>query len=213
VRGVVVGFDPSGEGPGGEAVELGGSRHVERLVRAKLVELLAEGVELALLEGQAAGGRDRGLPLEGAMNALVDGVLLRPAGLDELGVDAELDEPDGEGGETSQGAGGEGDAVVGADAVGQTELLEEPGEVHLGELKGDGRVGVDAEEEAGGEIADGEGEAVGAVSEAELTLVIGGPDVVGALGRGLGTAWVSATEAAPGAGETFTEEDAAGGGG
>ena len=118
MRGVVVGFDPSGEGPSGGTVELGGPLHVERLVGAKLVELEAEGVELALLEGQAAGGRDRGLPLEGAMNALVDGVLLRPAGLDELGIDAELDEPDGEGGEPGQGAGGEGRAVVGSDAVG-----------------------------------------------------------------------------------------------
>jgi hypothetical protein len=115
-------------------------------MRAELVELLAEVVELVLLGREAAGGRDGGIPLEGSMHAFVDGVLLGAARLDELGVDAELDEPDGEGGETSQGAGGEGDAVVGADAVGQAEPLEQAGEVLLGEFKGDGWVGVDAEQ-------------------------------------------------------------------
>src|SRR3989304_1640506 len=55
--------------------------------------------------------------------------------------------------------------------------------------------------------------AVLAVLEAELALVVGSPDVVGALGRALGTAWVSAAEAALGAGKAFSEEDAANGGG
>jgi len=87
--------------------------------------------------------------------------MLWPAGLEELGVDAELDEPDGELGEAGQGAGGEGDAVVGADPVGETVRLKEPGEVLLGHLKRDGGVGVDAKEVAGSQIADGEGEAVG----------------------------------------------------
>jgi len=117
------------------------------------------------------------------------------------GVVAELDQPDGEGREASQGGGGERHAVVGADAVGETVLLEELGEVLLGQFKGDGRAGVDAQDEAGGEIGDGEGEAVVGVPEAELALVVGGPIVVGAVGDGLGGTWMSATEAAPGADE------------
>src|SRR3972149_6010477 len=61
-------------------------------------------------------------------------------------------------------------------------------------------------------MGNGEREAVLAVLEAELALVVGRPNVVGALGDGLGTAWVSAAEAASGTGEAFTEEDTAGGG-
>jgi hypothetical protein len=142
----------------------------------------------------------------------MDGVLLRPARLDELGEDAELDEPDGEGGEAGQGGRGEGDAVVGADAEGKAELLEEPGEVALGPLEGDLGVSIDAQEEAGGEVGDGEGEAVGAVAEAELALVVGGPDIVGGMGRRGRAAGVSAAEATSGANEAFPQEDATGSG-
>ena len=52
----------------------------------------------------------------------------------------------------------------------------------LGFLKGDGRVGVDAKQVAGGQVPYGEGEAVLPILEPELTLVVGGPDVVGAVG-------------------------------
>src|SRR3989337_2691523 len=70
----------------------------------------------------------------------------------------------------------------------KAELLEEPGEVALGLLQGDLRVGVDAEEKAGSQVGDGEGEAVGTIAEAELALVVGGPDVVGSGRDGLGAA-------------------------
>ena len=70
--------------------------HGERLVGPELVELLAEVVELVLLGSQAGSGRDGGLLLEGAVHPLVDSVLLGPTGLDELRIDAEPDEPDGE---------------------------------------------------------------------------------------------------------------------
>ena len=70
--------------------------HGERLVGPELVELLAEVVELVLLGSQACSGRNGGLLLEGAVHPLVDSVLLGPTGLDELRIDAEPDEPDGE---------------------------------------------------------------------------------------------------------------------
>jgi hypothetical protein len=176
-------------------------------MRAQLVEFMAEVVELALLGAQAGSGRDGGILLEGEMHAFVDGVLLGAAGLDELGVDAELDEPDGEGGEASEGGGGERDAVVGADAMGKAELLEEPGEVLLGLVEGDFGVGVDAQDEPGGEVGDSEGEAIGAISEAELTFVVSGPNVVGLLRGGLGAAGVSPTIAAPRADEAMAGKD------
>lgn len=85
VRGVVVGLDPSGEGASGGSVELGGALHGEGPVRAVVVELVAEGVKAALLGREGGGGRDGGFPLESAVHALVDGVLVGAAGLDELG--------------------------------------------------------------------------------------------------------------------------------
>ncbi|HLE05364.1 MAG TPA: hypothetical protein VI729_12235 [Anaerolineales bacterium] len=82
----------------------------------------------------------------------------------------------------------------------------------LGLLKGDGRVGVDPEQVAGGQVADGERETVPAVFEAELSLVVGGPDVVGAVGDGLGTPGVSAAIATSRPNEAMPREDAGGGG-
>ena len=73
-------------------------------------------------------------------------------------------------------------------------------------------MGVDAEEVAGSQIADGEGEAVGSVLEAELALVVGGPDVVGALRDGLGAPGVSASMATPRPNEAMPCEDASAGG-
>src|SRR3990172_3654309 len=95
----------------------------------------------------------------------------------------------------------------------KAELLEEPGEVALGLLQGDLRVGVDAEEKAGSQVGDGEGEAVGTIAEAELALVVGGPDVVGSVRDGLGAAGVSTAMAAPGSNEPVPGQDAGGGGG
>jgi hypothetical protein len=191
----------------------GRALYMQADVRAEVVELVAEVVELALLGGETAGGRDGSVALERAMHAFMDGVLLRFAWFDELGIDAKLDEPDGESGKASQGTGGEGDAIVGADAVGQAKLVEEPGEVLLGELEGDGGVGVHPEQVAGGQIADRERKAVMAIPEAELALVVGGPDVVGPHRDGLGTTGVSAAEATLRAGKASPSQNAAGGGG
>jgi hypothetical protein len=75
----------------GRLIDLSGASHGEGLVRAELVELVAEVIELELLGCEAGGGRDGGVPFEGEMHALMDGVLLGLAGLDEHGVDPELD--------------------------------------------------------------------------------------------------------------------------
>ena len=48
---VVEGFDPPGHGLGGGVIELARALHVQAFVRAEVVELPAEAVELALLGG------------------------------------------------------------------------------------------------------------------------------------------------------------------
>src|SRR5882724_98520 len=61
------------------------------LVRAVIVEVVAEAVEARLLLGGRGGRRLGGFRLERAMHALVPAVLLRRAGIDPLEDDAELD--------------------------------------------------------------------------------------------------------------------------
>ena len=74
---------------------------------------------------------------------------------------------------------GEGHAVVGADGLGQAELLEHPLEDGEGvDLLG-GRQRLAAEQIAAGEVADGERVAVAAIGEHELAFVVGAPQVVG----------------------------------
>ena len=124
VERVVVGLGPARHGSGGCAVELRRPLHGQGLMRAEFVELVAEEVELELLGQEAGGRRDGGVPLRVRCMRSWTGVLLRLARLDELWADAELDEPGGEGRETGQGAGGEGDTVVGADAIRQAVLEE-----------------------------------------------------------------------------------------
>ena len=76
------------------------------------------------------------------MHALVAAVLLGMARLDALDGNAEAQPPDGEFGQIEEGVRtGEGDAVVGANGLGQAALLEEPleggeGEVLAGGLEG-----------------------------------------------------------------------------
>ena len=78
-----------------------------------VVVLGAEVVEGALLASEVGARGSGSLPLEDEVHVLVLGVLLRASGLDELRLDAELDEPDGEAREAAEGVGGEGGAVVG----------------------------------------------------------------------------------------------------
>jgi hypothetical protein len=85
-------------------------------VRTLLIELLSEVVELALLSAVVGGRWLCGFGLEGSVHAFVAAILLRFAGFDALGKDAESDPPGGQLGEPAEGMGGEGRAVVGADA-------------------------------------------------------------------------------------------------
>jgi hypothetical protein len=67
------------------------------------------------------------------MHTLVSPVLLRRGGFDEVGQDAESDPPDRELRESSEGERrGERHAVVGSDALGESELLKGAREDPLG---------------------------------------------------------------------------------
>ena len=108
----------------------------QRLVRPLVVEEMTEGVESFLLDHVVLRRRSGGLGLEGPMHSLVACVLLRMRRLDELGEDPQADPPDRELGEPSDGGGGKGSSVVGADDPGKSVFLEEPHEDGLGEVVG-----------------------------------------------------------------------------
>src|SRR5271167_2577981 len=101
-------------------------RHLaERLVRAIVVEIVAEAVEARLLFGRRGGRWTRGLRLERGMHALVTPILLRRAGLDALQTNAQLDPVHRKPGQTARaGARGKRGAVVAADRARQTQLVE-----------------------------------------------------------------------------------------
>lgn len=90
----------------------------QALMGALVVVYVQERIKALLLLQEV----ERGLLLEGQVHAFMAAVLLRASGLDALDADTEAQPPDGEPAESEQGMGaGEGDAVVGADGVGQAE--------------------------------------------------------------------------------------------
>ncbi len=91
------------------------SRIVERLVRADVVEGVAEVVEVALLGTEVGLRRTSGFALEGSVHTLVTAVLLWLSRFDGLGTDTEADPPGAQTCEASEADGSEGRTVVGAD--------------------------------------------------------------------------------------------------
>jgi len=144
-----------------------------------VVVLLAERVEATLLAGEVTGWRAGGFGLEGLVHPFMATVLLGVSGLDELGVDAEADPPNGKPRQAAQSGGGEGNAVVGADDAGQTVLLEQVAEHGLAADMLRGTEALAGEQVTAEPVDDGEGVAIEAVAGLELTLEVGGPDVVG----------------------------------
>jgi hypothetical protein len=87
-----------------------------------------------------------------------------------------------------QGGGGEGHAVVGADALRQPEFFEDAGEDGFGELHGGGVEALAGEQEAGIAIGDGQWITVTAIPGFELTFEVGGPQLVRRMAQGCGFA-------------------------
>ena len=109
----------------GRRVDLGRTFHVESFVRAFVVELLDEGIELGLLLKQVGAGWASGFFLQRQMHALMTAVLLRMTGPNAFDADAQAQPPDREPGEIEKPVGrSEGNAVIGADRLRQTALFE-----------------------------------------------------------------------------------------
>ena len=125
-RGVIEGGELMRDTPRRRHVELVRHALCEGFVGPLGVELGSEGVEATLLSEAVLLGWQRGVTLEGAMHAFVTTVLLGLAGFDELWGDAESDPPDRESREAAERVGGEGRAVVRADALRQSVLPEDP---------------------------------------------------------------------------------------
>ena len=130
---------------------------VERRVRALVVALLAEALTLALLSPSSARWRAGGFCLPRPVHALMATMLPGFAGRDARGEDAQADPPGGAWGEPAQGIGGKGHPVVGAEALGQAQLVEEAGEHGLGFGHTRGRERLTAEEKAAVAIGPGQG--------------------------------------------------------
>src|SRR5688572_19156032 len=96
----------------------------QRLVTAFVVELLQERIVATLLCQQILLGRH--CILQSAMHALMTSVLGRPAWLDSLWFDAQLDPPLRQLADTTQNQRGERGSVVGADHLRQPKLPKDP---------------------------------------------------------------------------------------
>jgi hypothetical protein len=84
------------------------------------IELSPEAIESELLRFGVGARWTDGSALERLMHALVCPVLLGPAGVNALMLNAEAHPPDVELGEAVDPASREGDAVIGSDRTGQT---------------------------------------------------------------------------------------------
>lgn len=143
-----------------------------------MVELRAEAVEASLLSHEVHGGRPNGSLFEGFVHSLVPSVLLRRGGFGQLREDSQFDPPDGEPGEPAEGDAGEGRAVVRADDPGQAVFLEEPGKMMLGGFMAGAEQCPTVEQIPAEAVGDRQRIAVQAVAGLELSLEVGGPDLV-----------------------------------
>ena len=119
------------------------------------------------------------------MHAFMAAILLRVAGLDAFDLDAEPEPPHRHLAQPEERIGAcEGNAVVRADGLGETELLEDGLEHRegIGFLGGGERLA--GEEIAAGEVGDRQRIAIASVGEHELALVVGAPQIIGLAGKG-----------------------------
>jgi hypothetical protein len=161
---------------GRSRVDLSGAFHVESLVRTFIIEILDESIELCLLLEDVGASGAGGFLFQSEMHAFVAAVLLRMAGSDALNGDAQPQAPYRKLRELKQSMRrGEGNAVIRADAVGQTTLSEKALKGLESKLFAIGFQRFTQQQKPGGVIGDGQGVAITFVAELELALVIGRP--------------------------------------
>jgi hypothetical protein len=145
-------------------------------VRSFDVELVHEGIELGLLLQAVEAGRVSCFLFERQVHALMAAILLRPAGLDEFDGNTEPEPPGGQPGEVEHGIGtGEGDAVVGANRLGQAALGERPLGCREGQLLTVDSSASHKKQEARGMVGDRQRVAIVSIVELELALEVGAP--------------------------------------
>ena len=135
-------------------------------MRPLIVVAVDEVVEFRLLLQEVVAGRLGGLQLQGQMHAFMAAILLRVAGLDAFDLDAEPEPPHRHLAQPEERIGAcEGNAVVRADGLGETELLEDGLEHRegIGFLGGGERLA--GEEIAAGEVGDRQRIAIASVGE------------------------------------------------
>src|SRR5512138_3782604 len=152
---------------------------IERLMRSLVIELHTEMIELALLRTDRRSRWTGGLGFERAMHALVPSVLLRLAGLDELGQHAQAYPPCRQARQSRQRVGRERHPVVGANALRQAVLTEQPREHRLRQCNSGRLKRLATEQIARIAIGHGERITVATVTGLELSFVIRAPHRIG----------------------------------
>ena len=152
-------------------------------MRSFVIVYVQERIKALLLLQEVEGGGFGGFFFQGQVHTFMAGVLLRLAGLDAFDADAELQPPDGKPAESEQGMGaGEGNAVIGADGVGQAEGLEGVLEHLKGTVFLGGFEALAGEQVAASLVGDGQRVAVFAIAQQELALEVGTPQRIGRQG-------------------------------
>src|SRR6202041_3126226 len=118
------------------------------------------------------------------MHAFLAAILLGVTGLDPFDADTEPEPPDRQFAPVEQGLGGsEGNTVSAADAGWQAALLKKPFQHGESVVFSGGRQGFTGEQKTAGVIGDCQRIAVLVISQQELALVVGAPQLVGPLAQ------------------------------
>src|SRR5271170_51153 len=118
------------------------------------------------------------------MHALMTAILLGMTRLDPFDADTEPEPPDRQFAQVEQGLGGsKGNTIIATDAGRQAALFKKPFKHDESVVFSGGRQGFTGEQKTAGVIGDRQRIAVLPISEQELALVVGAPQLVGALAQ------------------------------
>jgi hypothetical protein len=146
-------------------------------VRPVRVVAREEVIESGLLLQDVRGCRLRGFALQREVHAFMPPILLRMPGCDPFDLDPESQPPDGQLAQPVEGmCRRKGDAVIGANPLRESKLLEGPLEDGERELLLGGEQRLAREQVATGEVGDRQGIAVPPIAEEKFPFVVGTPE-------------------------------------
>lgn len=168
-----------GEASRGRSIARGGNIQVQSVVRALEVVDVAPVIEGVLRVGEVGEGTtSKQLVAEGAMEAFVFALSLRVVGTGVRDVDAQPDEPCGEGSEVVITLAAPGRAIVHGDALGQTLGPEDRRKPLLDGLGTLIAARLESQSEAGVIVEDGERMTAGCIGS-EVALEVHLPELIG----------------------------------